>query len=88
MDLLCTNARGFHSTNAWPCSPHFLTMRERIAVNGLPISPDAFASLVAKHRPMLDELHKSEGVTHFEVSSQSVCFLLSQADYTLSSALA
>lgn len=36
---------------------------------------------------MLDELHKSEGVTHFEVTSQSVCFLLSQADYRLSSAL-
>ncbi|GAQ85892.1 Mur ligase family protein [Klebsormidium nitens] len=48
-------------------SPHFLTVRERITIDGVPISPEAFAALVAAHRSVLDEMRDLEGVTHFEV---------------------
>lgn len=51
------------------CSPHVTTLRERIAVNGQPISEAAFDALIAAQQPLLDRAREAEGgaLSHFEV---------------------
>ncbi len=46
-------------------SPHLVDFRERVTVDGVPISPDAVAMWTNRLRPLIDEL----GATFFEVTS-------------------
>lgn len=51
-------------------SPHLHTMRERIAVDGRPISREELARMVARYRPVIDALNHSApygSLTTFEV---------------------
>jgi len=55
--------------------PHLVTYRERIVVDGRPIEPDAFASLVAEVLPVADRVGRRRGApTEFELLT-AVMFL-------------
>ena len=48
--------------------PHLVTYRERLQIDGRPISPDAFASLVAQTLPVADRIANEHGdPTEFEL---------------------
>ena len=51
------------------CSPHVTVLRERIAVNGQPISEAAFDALIAEQQPALEAAKGREGgaLSHFEI---------------------
>ena len=69
------------------CSPHVLTLRERIAINGEPISAAEFDELVRQQEQTLLQCREQEAsaLSHFEVTTalafkhfrqQQACLLL------------
>lgn len=50
-------------------SPHVVSLHERVAVDGSPISDAALDALIAKHGPIVEGVQASEGgaLSHFEI---------------------
>ncbi|MBN2390617.1 MAG: bifunctional folylpolyglutamate synthase/dihydrofolate synthase [Anaerolineae bacterium] len=64
--MLAAVARASGLRTALFISPHLHTYRERIQVNGEPISREALAALIAEARPAVESI---EGLTLFEVTT-------------------
>ena len=59
---------GFYRKCIAPCSPHVVSLRERICVDGAPISEEQLAGLAEAHSPAVAAVAlRHEALSHFEV---------------------
>ena len=66
-------ARGRATGSGETPKPHLVTYRERLQINGTPISPDAFAALIGRVLPVADRVARRLGdPTEFEVLTAAI----------------